>query len=84
MVRLQIQLEPLQHRQVKRRAKRLGVSVAEVIRQCVGAHLQSDPAEGPDERVRRALAAVGRHRDPTGAKRIAAGHDTALAQAYER
>ena len=84
MVRLQIRLDPSQHREVRRRAKRLGVSVAEVIRRCVGAHLQSDPAEEPDERVRRALGVVGRHRDPTGARRIAAGHDKALAQAYER
>jgi hypothetical protein len=83
MVRLQIQLEPSQHRQVKRRAKRLGVSVAEVIRRCVGAQLGADPSEGAGDRARRALAAAGRHADPKGATRVAAHHDAALAEAYQ-
>ena len=84
MVRLQIQLMPEQHRQVRRRAKRLGVSVAEVIRRCVDAQLQTDGAESPDQRVRRALAVAGKYEDPRGATHVAARHDAALVEAFER
>jgi Arc/MetJ-type ribon-helix-helix transcriptional regulator len=84
MVRLQIQLEPAQHRQVKRRAKRLGVSVSEIIRRSVAAHLQSDGDEGADAPARRALAVAGRYVDPRGAARVARNHDAALADVYRR
>jgi hypothetical protein len=83
MVRLQIQLEPAQHRQVKRRARRLGVSVAEVIRRCVDVQLRADDAEGPEAHVRRALAVAGRYADPGPSRRIAADHDASLAEAYD-
>ena len=84
MVRLQIQLEPAQHRQVRQRAKRLGVSVAEVIRRWVAAGLRADPDARPDERVHRALAVAGKHADPQGGTRTAADHDAALAEAFRR
>jgi hypothetical protein len=85
MVRLQIQLDAGQHRQVKRRAKRLGVSVAEVIRRCVDAQLRSGGAvEDPAERARRALAVVGKYADPQGHRSVAVDHDAALAEAYRR
>jgi post-segregation antitoxin (ccd killing protein) len=83
MVRLQIQLEPSQHRQVRKRAKRLGVSIAEVIRRCVAAELREDAADDPDARARRALAVAGKYADPRGAGRTAADHDAALAEAYK-
>jgi post-segregation antitoxin (ccd killing protein) len=83
MVRLQIQLETAQHRQVRKRAKRLGVSVSEVIRRCVAAELREDEAEGHAARVRRALAVAGKYADPRGPGRTAADHDAALAEAYK-
>jgi hypothetical protein len=84
MVRLQIQLDAAQHRQVKRRAKRLGVSVAEVVRRCVTAQLGDEGTDDPDARAHRALAVAGRYADPKGAARVAREHDAALAKAFRR
>ena len=84
MVRLQIQLEPAQHRQVRQRAKRLGVSVSEVIRRCVSEGLNAEIASRADDRAHRALAAAGKHADPQGSTRTAAEHDAALAEALRR
>lgn len=84
MVRVQVQLDPSQHRQVKRRAKRLGVSVAEVVRRCIDAGLRGDETATGDDRKRRALAACGRHVDPKGPADVARDHDAALADAYRR
>lgn len=81
MVRVQVQLEPAQHRAVKRRARRLGVSVAEVIRRCLDAHLRSG-AEPREEQIRRALTVLGKYRDPLGATTTARDHDAVLADAY--
>lgn len=81
MVRLQIQLSPTQHRQVKRRARDLGVSVSEVIRRSVDTMLDAG-AETPDQRIARALAAAGRYHDPKGRKHTATEHDAALADAF--
>ena len=82
MVRLQIQLDPARHRDVKRRARRLGVSVAEVIRRCVDAQLQDDDTDGPEARAQRIMAAAGRHLDPDGRDDVARRHDAALAHAF--
>ena len=84
MVRLQIQLEAAQHREVRRRAQRLGISVAEVIRRCVSAQLAEESTDDPDARARRALAAAGRYADPKGPARVAREHDGALGKAYRR
>jgi hypothetical protein len=84
MMRVQIQLDTAQHREVKRRAKRLGVSVAEVVRRCIDAHLHSPEPDTRDERVRRALAVAGKYADPHGTGNVAQDHDAALAAAYER
>lgn len=84
MVRIQIQLEPSQHRQVKRRARGLGVSVAEVIRRCVNAQLQAEGAHDPAERARRLKAVAGKYADAPGASDIARRHDEALAEAFRR
>lgn len=81
MVRLQIQLNQAQHRQVKRRARDLGVSVSELIRRSVDAMLESQ-ADGPDQRAAKALAAGGRYVDPKGRTTTAAHHDAALAEAF--
>ena len=84
MVRMQIQLNPTQHRQLKTRAKRLGVSVSEVVRRCIDADLQAREADAKADRVRRALSVVGKYADPEGATHIARDHDVALAEAYRR
>ena len=81
MVRVQIQLGPAQHRQVKRHARRLGVSVAEVVRRAVAAELQAGTSDTRQDRVRRALAVLGKYRDPHGATTIGRDHDAALADA---
>jgi post-segregation antitoxin (ccd killing protein) len=83
MVRVQVQLEPAQLRRVRRRAKHLGVSVAEVVRRCLDAELRRHAADNPAERARRALAAAGRYAEPAGGSETAAKHDAALAEAYK-
>lgn len=84
MVRVQIQLDSTQHRLVKRRARRLGVSVAEMVRRCIDATLESESAEHRQDRIRRALAVAGKYRDPHGATTIGRDHDAALADIYRR
>lgn len=84
MVRLQIQLEPAQHRRVRTRAKRLGVSVAEVIRRCVDTQLASEGHDDASRRARQLLAVAGKYEDRSGDRRVAAGHDAALADAFTR
>jgi hypothetical protein len=81
MIRLQVQLSQAQHRQVKRRARDLGVSVSEVIRRSVDTMLDASD-ETPDQRVARALAAAGRYHDPKGRKHTATEHDAALVESY--
>jgi hypothetical protein len=84
MVRIQVQLERAQHRLVRRRAARLGVSVSEVIRRSVDAQLRADDVDHPDDRARRALAVAGKYTDPGGHSTVAANHDAALAEAFRR
>ena len=84
MVRIQIQLEAIQHRQLKKRAKRLGVSVAEVVRRCIDADLEAREDDAKADRVRRALSVVGKYADPQGGAQVARDHDARLAEAYER
>jgi hypothetical protein len=83
MVRTQIQLSPEQHRALKRWADRLGISLAEAVRRCVTERLNRE-AEGGSrmDRVRDALAIVGKYKDPRGKSRVARDHDEHLADAY--
>jgi hypothetical protein len=83
MVRLQIQLTPAQHRQVRTRARRLGVSVSEVIRRSIDAQL-TQPEGHRDDLARRALAVAGKYAEPRSRSNVAAHHDAALAEAYRR
>jgi hypothetical protein len=84
MVRLQVQLEESQHRQVKRRAKGLGVSVAEVIRRCVDAQLEADRAEESDDRRRRLMGVAGKYRDLSGERNVSSRHDDVLVEVFRR
>ena len=52
MVRVQIQLDPSRHRQLKKRAKQLGVSVAEIVRRSIDADPRTREGEATTDRVR--------------------------------
>jgi hypothetical protein len=85
MVRTQIQLTEEQHRQLKRWASRLGISLSEAVRRCVADRLAADRVElGREELVREALAVVGKYADSQGPSRMARDHDEHLAEAYRR
>jgi len=85
MVRTQVQLSVEQHRQLRRWARRLGISMSEAVRRCVADRLAHDEARpSRDELLRAALAVCGRYRDPGGSSRVAVEHDRHLAEAYRR
>jgi len=81
MVRTQIQLTERQARELKRMASREGVSMAEVIRRAVDAKIREGAGEVPrEERVRRALAVMGKFR--SGIRDLSTNHDKYLAEDY--
>ena len=85
MVRMQIQLEESEHRRLRRLARRIDVSMSELIRRCVAERLASDEAEPTRaEAVQAALAVCGKYEDPGGATRVAEEHDRHLADAIAR
>ncbi len=84
MVRTQIQLTPRQHRLLKRRAKELGISLAEVIRRCVDERLAREDAAPRERLVAEALAVCGKYTDPDGPSRVAIEHDAILAAACRK
>ena len=84
MVRVQVQLEAAQHRQLKRRAKQLGISVAELERRCVDAQFRSQEPETRDDRIRRVRTVLGKYADPAGPGNVAQNHDATLADVYRR
>lgn len=84
MVRVQIQLEPAHHRALKRRAREQGLSVAEVVRRCIAADAQAQAGDAREDRLRKALAVLGKYRDPQGPARMSREHDAVLARAYRR
>jgi Ribbon-helix-helix protein, copG family len=77
MIRLQIQLDNNQARELRRSAEEDGISQAEVVRQALSAHLLR--RHRPDDNaVRRALAIVGR--GVSGCSDLAEEHDRYLAE----
>jgi hypothetical protein len=85
MVRTQIQLSDEQHRQLRRWARRLGISLSEAVRRCVDERLaREEGAPSRANRVEAALALCGRYRDPSGTSRVASEHDGHLAEVYRR
>jgi hypothetical protein len=84
MLRVQVQLTPAQHRRLRHRAKRLGVSVAEVVRQAVDAELDAKEPDSHHDAVRKALAVCGKYADRQGPANVAAHHDAILADIYRR
>ena len=85
MVRTQIQLTEIQHRELTRYSRRLGISLSEAIRRCVNAQLEHDgSAPAREERVRAALAVCGKYHDAEGETRVAIDHDRWLDDAYRQ
>ena len=84
MMRMQIQLTTAQHRLLKRRARRVGVSVSEIVRRSIDAALQTPDADIRAERVQRALALAGKYADAAGPGDIARQHDAAFVDAAAR
>jgi hypothetical protein len=83
MIRTQIQFTVEQHRQLKRWAAALGVSVSEAVRRCVAERLAGERGEPTRaDRVREARAVFGKYADPAGRSRVARDHDEELARAY--
>lgn len=80
MIRTQIQLSEEQVHRLKTIAATRGLSVAELVRQCVD-DLASPGAVDAETRRRRAIAAVGRFR--SGKPDVAQEHDRYLAESYQ-
>ncbi len=82
MIRTQIQLTEQQSRRLRARAREHGVSLAEMIRQCVETVLAE---EAPDRMALydRAARLVGRFPDRRGARDLSTRHDSYLDEAYE-
>jgi Ribbon-helix-helix protein, copG family len=77
MIRTQVQLTEEQANAVKRVAAERGVSMAEVLRELVDAHLMQSTS---DDRRERAIRAIGRHH--SGRKDVSREHDRELAEAF--
>lgn len=83
MVRTQIQLTERQARELKRIAAAKGVSMAEVIREAVDERIRAGIVPvSREERVKRALAVLGKFR--SGIKDLSTAHDKYLAEDYSR
>ena len=79
--RTMIYLEPAQHRALKSRAHRLGISVAELIRRLIGERLLEDRSlERPKAEVYRQLVGVG----SSGLEDVSERHDAYLDPALSR
>jgi len=79
MIRTQVQLTEQQANAVKRVAAERGVSMAEVLRELVDAHLTEPPS---NDRRKRALRVIGRHR--SGRSDVSREHDREVAEAFAR
>ena len=81
MIRTQIQLTEEQHRQLKRWADNIGISLAEAVRRCVEDRIgEAADQSGRADRVTAALTVVGRYR--SGRSDVAERHDEHLADAF--
>jgi len=77
--RIQAQLPDDLARRLRALARERDVSIAELLRQGAELVLRQAPHDAPEERRRRALAAVGRFSDDP---RVAAEHDRHLEEAF--
>lgn len=81
MIRTQIQLPAEQVKFLKEISAARHESMAEVIRQAIDLLCNSTMEQGSARRRKQAMAAAGRFR--SGAKDLAAAHDTYLADIYK-
>lgn len=79
MIRTQLQLTPEQAAALKRVAAKRNVSMAEVVRELVDAHLVDAAGAGPRHKAR---AVVGRYR--SGRSGTSVEHDAVLAEELGR
>ncbi len=85
MVRTQIQLEKRQHEALRKWARKLGISLSEAVRRCVEAKLVAEErAPTPDQKLRDALAAIGKYADSVSPSHVARDHDRHFAEASRR
>jgi len=82
MVRTQIQLKEEQAKAIKRIAHSRHLFVAELIRRAVDTLIKSSPVADPEEKLKRAIAIVGKF--SSGKHDIARRHDRYLADAYRK
>jgi plasmid stability protein len=82
MVRTQIQLTEAQARRLRVRARRDGVSLAEVVRRCLDSGLDSGVPDRA-ELYARAVRLAGRFRDRKGASDLSKKHNRYLDEAFE-
>jgi hypothetical protein len=80
VIRTQVQLTERQAAALKHTATRRGVSMAEILRELVDAHLTLDDTRGGARE--RALRAVGQFRSGRGD--VSTRHDRDLADAFEQ
>jgi len=83
VIRTQIQLTEQQARQLRSIAHEKGLSLAEVIRQCIDEALVARHTSDRAERYSRAWRVIGRFEDACGATDVAAEHDQYLEESYE-
>ena len=81
MVRTQIQLEEAQVAALRTRAAAEGRSMADLIRASIDEALRGAPRASREERLKRALRAIGRFR--SSPSDLSRRHDAYLAKAYE-
>lgn len=81
MVRTQIQLTDAQARRIRAIARDRGLSLAEVIRQCIDRTLSEESTER-GELYNKARAVVGRFTDAVGTTDLAREHDKYLQDSY--
>ena len=81
LVRTQILLTRDQAEALKQTAAARGVSMAQIVRDAVDAHLLNERQAGLEARWDRALAAVGRF--GSGCSTVARDHDEHLAEAFK-
>ena len=80
MIRTQVQLTQKQMKTLRSKARRLNVSVAELVRRAVDAYVAVDIVPTFEERRRRALEAAGRF--GSGKTDVGKRHDDYLAETY--
>lgn len=78
MIRTQVYFTAVQHRALRRAARREGVSMTELLRRLVDRHVQGRPGPSPDKELLMAFVGLGDSGRADGSER----HDDALDEAF--